>query len=196
MTFQKGHIGYKAMLGKKFSEEHKRKIGLSHIGKKLSKGVKEKISDTLKRIGHKPPSPKGRKYSTKIKKEMSLRFMGKKRAPFSKEWLENMSLAQIGQNHWNWKGGISFESYGLEFNKKLKEDIRKRDNFRCRECYRHQDELRTKNNKSYKLLIHHIDYNKQNNNSNNLISLCRNCHLKTNYNREDWKKYFQNVITK
>jgi ribosomal protein S13 len=26
-----------------------------------------------------------------------------------------------------------------------KEDIRKRDNYRCQECFRHQDELRTKN---------------------------------------------------
>ncbi|NQU99405.1 MAG: HNH endonuclease [Parcubacteria group bacterium] len=41
-----------------------------------------------------------------------------------------------------------------------------------------------------KLSIHHIDYNKQNNNPNNLISLCRKCHVKTNFNRNYWKYYF------
>ena len=42
-----------------------------------------------------------------------------------------------------------------------------------------------------KLSIHHIDYCKQNNNPNNLISLCRNCHLQTNYKRKDWINYFK-----
>jgi hypothetical protein len=100
----------------------------------------------------------------------------------------------IGDNCHLWKGGISFEPYGLEFNKNLKEQIRKRDNFRCQECFRHQDELRTKTNKLYKLMIHHIDFNKQNNNPNNLISLCRNCHSQSNFNREDWTSYYQNKI--
>lgn len=97
----------------------------------------------------------------------------------------------FGKNHPNWKNGVSFEPYGLEFNKKLKEQIRLRDNFRCQECFRHQDELGTKANKPYKLMVHHIDFNKNNNNPVNLISLCRNCHVQTNFNRESWIKYFQ-----
>ncbi len=84
----------------------------------------------------------------------------------------------------NWRGGASFEPYGLEFNDKLKERIRERDNYTCQECKMHQDEL------GYKLPIHHIDYDKQNNLMDNLIALCRSCHAQTNFGREDWTDYF------
>lgn len=96
-----------------------------------------------------------------------------------------------GEKSPTWLGGISFEPYGIEFNGELKEEIRKRDNYRCQECFRHQDELYTKKGRKYKLMIHHIDYNKRNNNSENLISLCRSCHMQTNFKREDWTGYFQ-----
>lgn len=99
-----------------------------------------------------------------------------------------------GKKHWNWQNGLSFEPYGLEFNNELKEKIRKRDGYRCQECFRHQDEL-FKNTKAglrrYKLFIHHIDYDKKNNNENNLISLCLPCHSQTSFSREDWTKYYQ-----
>jgi len=105
----------------------------------------------------------------------------------------------IGKLNPNWQGGKSFEPYSPEFNNNLKEQIRKRDGYRCQQCFRHQDEL-FKNTKAgikpYKLYIHHIDYNKENNNPNNLISLCLNCHLQTNYERKDWTKYYQNKINK
>ena len=85
------------------------------------------------------------------------------------------------------------------FNKQLKEQIRQRDNHRCQQCFRHQDEL-FKNTKAgirqYKLYIHHIDYNKQNNNPNNLISLCLNCHTQTNFKRDDWIEYFKERLIK
>ena len=96
-----------------------------------------------------------------------------------------------GENAPNWQGGKSFEIYPKEFNNQLKKQIRKRDNYRCQQCFRHQDKLYDKNSKKYKLIIHHIDYDKKNNNSNNLISLCRSCHLQTNYSREDWTSYFK-----
>jgi len=103
-----------------------------------------------------------------------------------------------GKNNPNWQGGISFEPYGKEFNKNLKKQIRKRDNYRCQECFRHQNELfrkvKGRKIKPYKLYIHHIDYNKQNNNPSNLISLCLNCHMQTNYDKQNWMKYFQNKI--
>lgn len=100
---------------------------------------------------------------------------------------------QTGNKCVNWKGGISFEPYGLKFNNELKDKIRKRDGYRCQECFRHQNELfkNTKNGyKSCKLYVHHIDYDKKNCNSRNLISLCLSCHMKTNWNRSNWTKYF------
>lgn len=97
-----------------------------------------------------------------------------------------------GKNNPNWHNGSSIVSYGKGFNNQLKEQIRKRDNYRCQQCFREQSELRDKNNKHYKLSIHHIDYNKKNNSSENLISLCKQCHAQTNFSREDWQDYFKN----
>lgn len=147
-------------LGKKLSEEHKRKIGLGNKGKVISKESREKISK----------SNRGRKLSEETRKKMSESSPRrlKERLP---------------------------KSYGYEFNNILKEQIRKRDNYRCQECFRHKDELFTKNKNGkivpQKVHIHHIDYNKENNHPNNLISLCKSCHAKTNLHRENWSKYFE-----
>jgi len=93
-----------------------------------------------------------------------------------------------GKNNSNWQGGIAFYPYDIAFNATLKRKIRERDNYTCQECHQTQEEL------GYKLHVHHIDYNKKNNNPNNLISLCRPCHSQTNFSREDWTKYFQNKL--
>ncbi len=115
-----------------------------------------------------------------------------------KKILSNKNFQKIffkkGKDNINWQDGKSTELYGIEFNDKLKEIIRKRDNYRCQQCFRHQDELFTKTRRKYKLNIHHIDYNKQNNNFDNIVSLCRNCHMQTNFKRNDWTEYFQNRI--
>ena len=100
----------------------------------------------------------------------------------------------MGKNNPAWNGGTSLEPYSLEFNHELREKIRKRDGYRCQECFRHQDELRTKTNRPYKLLVHHIDYDKWNNKRGNLISVCRSCHGQTNFKRKDWVKYYQDKI--
>jgi len=101
----------------------------------------------------------------------------------------NTSEAKKGKylfdKHPNWMGGKSFEPYGTKFNKELKEQIRQRDNYTCQECGKTQEELKEL------LSVHHIDYNKQHNLPLNLISLCRKCHLKTNYNRKHWTNYFK-----
>ena len=83
-----------------------------------------------------------------------------------------------GANHPNWNGGSSFEPYGTEFNKQIKNKTRKKYRYRCRLC-----ELK-ENGKNH--ITHHIDYDKRNNNENNLILLCNSCHSKTNFNREKW----------
>ena len=93
-----------------------------------------------------------------------------------------------------WDGFITLNEYPLDFDNELKEKIRKRDNYRCQECFRQQDELRTKTNRKYKLSIHHIDYNKNNNIEENLISLCSGCHTQTNYSRENWTGYYKQKV--
>ena len=46
------------------------------------------------------------------------------------------------------------------------------------------------------LAIHHIDYNKENNNIKNLIPLCFSCHSKTNFKRQECQEFFEGGIEK
>lgn len=89
-------------LGKKLSEEHKRKIGIKSIGRKFSPRSKESRQRTSNAL--KNPSEETRK-----------RFSESKR----------------GYKNPNWQGGISFEPYGVDFNDELKEQIRERDDYTC-----------------------------------------------------------------
>ena len=92
------------------------------------------------------------------------------------------------ENNPNWKGGISKEPYPFEFDNDLKEYIRARDNYKCQVCGCPELENRRKLN------IHHIDYDKENLDPDNLISLCDNCHSISNGNRKKWTEYFRNKI--
>lgn len=149
----------KSRLGTKLTEEHKQKIRESGCGK--YKRSFKNIQDFVKRF-------KGKHLSEKRKKEIGDSKRGEK---------SNF-----------WKGGVSFELYGIKFNGKLKEEVRKRDGYFCQQCKYRQKQL------GYKLYIHHIDYDKQNNNLDNLISLCRSCHAQTNFNRDDWTNYFRKEV--
>jgi hypothetical protein len=89
---------------------------------------------------------------------------------------------------WN-KGTENISSYPEEWRETFKEGIRQRDNYTCQKCGKLQSELTGFHKK---LVVHHIDYDKSNLNPENLITLCRNCHVKTNTNREYWTNYFNN----
>ena len=85
-----------------------------------------------------------------------------------------------------WMGGLSFEPYTPEFNKELKAQVRKRDDYICQLCGKYQTEP--------KLEIHHIDYDKKYTGYANLISLCKSCHAKTSHNREYWTNFFTDLL--
>ena len=91
-----------------------------------------------------------------------------------------------GSDHPNWQGGKSFESYGKEFDIKLRELIRERDGYCCRICGVKQEKR--------KHAIHHIDYIKKNNDPINLITLCQPCHMKTNFDRYKWLGFFKEEV--
>ena len=80
-------------------------------------------------------------------------------------------------------GGKSFEPYSLGWTNTLKKEIRQRDNYTCQLCGCRQEDTTH--------LVHHIDYNKKNCNPDNLITLCRSCHTKTNTNRDYWLQFFK-----
>ena len=115
---------------------------------------------------------------SKYNKEFKHLRKGKNNGRWKKGYLTE------GEKNGRWLGGISFEIYPKEFSFDLKKVIRKRDKYKCKLCYKTQKQNRRK------LDIHHIDYNKNNNNKYNLISLCRKCHAMTSFNRNKWRKFF------
>ena len=80
-----------------------------------------------------------------------------------------------------WKGGISFEPYTTDWTETLKQSIRERDRYTCQLCHNSGNS------------IHHIDYVKKNCNPTNLITLCKKCNSKVNFNRNKWIKYFKEM---
>jgi hypothetical protein len=222
-SYKIGHIPWSknkkftTMTRKKMSENH------SHYwkGKCKSEELKRKISETMKRLinegkkimpqskedyvpwnknkkcpqlsgknnpnygNHPVPWNKGK---TNIYSEETKQKISRKGKKHSVETKLKMSEQRKADKNANWRGGIGRLPYAYEFNTQLKEQIRQRDGYRCQQCFRHQNELKDK------LSVHHIDFNKKNNNPTNLISLCRNCHSQTNFSREDWSNYFNNLL--
>jgi len=191
----------KAKMGHKHSEETKKKIGYKSAHR--SKEVTAKISKTL--TGRTIP----KEVKEKISRNNSRYWLGKKRQDVSGENNYNWNGGKpkcscgktigygirfcrscyfknnVNENHWNWQGGITSLPYSFDWTKTLRQSIRERDGYVCAVCGVEQD--------NRALCVHHIDYNKNNCNPDNLISLCLNCHIKTNYNRDYWVNYFKQI---
>lgn len=167
---------YEDFFGKEKAKEIKRK--LSEQTSSRSQEIFDKISKALK----------GRVFSEEHKKKLSKNHRLKRGYPNP---MTGNGWRVKGEKSGNWQGGISDNPYPIDWTENLKESIRMRDNFICQLCGIHQNELEGWNKK---LDIHHIDYNKDNLNSDNLLTLCRNCHVKTNYNRKEWTKYFKEEL--
>lgn len=67
---------------------------------------------------------------------------------------------------------------------KIREAILERDKYSCQICENNTDQV-----------VHHIDYDKHNNLSENLITLCIRCHARTNGSREAWISFFKEGYT-
>lgn len=167
--------------GIKFSKEHLINLSLSHKGKKLTEAQKKKIGDATRGKKRKP-------FSEEWKRNISKGGMREKNSNWgkhhSKERKLKMSLSKRGEKNYNWQGGKSFEPYAVDWTRSLKISIRERDKYTCQVCGEKQGDIAHH--------VHHIDYDKKNCNQTNLITLCIKCHMKTNFNRELWKKYFNN----
>jgi len=95
---------------------------------------------------------------------------------------------QSGANSHFWKDGSALSPYGKGWNETLKTRIRIRDAYKCQICGVPQEECFNA------LSVHHIDYDKNNNDMVNLITLCKSCHTKTNLNREHWSNHFTRKV--
>lgn len=162
----------KSNLGQKRSLETRRNISLGMLHSwidgngKIHRGRNIKISEARKK-----------EWSSGKRKG------GWKLSEITKERIREGQKRLIREGKHNlWRGGISFEPYSVDWTETLRRSIRERDNYICQKC------------SQYGNTTHHIDYNKQNCNPNNLINLCRNCNLEVNHNRNYWTDYFQQKI--
>jgi len=174
MVNEKKKTKHGPMYGKHHTKEARKKMSITRTGqpKFFSKEHNKKISIALTgKIKTKEQIEKQRKSLTGYK--------------HTEEAKRNMSLAQRGEKGSNWQGGISKQSYPVDWTNTLRRSIRERDHYTCQLCGELQGDRAH--------AVHHIDYNKKNCNPINLITLCIRCHLKTNYNRELWKKYFEKL---
>ena len=78
--------------------------------------------------------------------------------------------------------------YPVVWSPKLRRRIRERDGYKCQVC------MKTQNEEERDLQVHHIDYDKENCEKTNLISLCMACHIKTNINRKQWQLFFESLV--
>jgi len=153
----------KGVRGEEFLKHYKnRRLG-PPPGFKHTPEEKQKISENLRKtISQMSLEEKIKKYS--------IPHIGEKNC--------NWKRGKKGKDNPNWRGGISNEPYGFDFNEETKEFIRYRDDGTCRVCGEDAK------------CVHHIDYNKNNNNSSNLVILCNSCNSRVNFHRDYWKKIF------
>jgi hypothetical protein len=81
-----------------------------------------------------------------------------------------------------WKGGRKIYRYPREWTA-LRSRIRQRDGGKCVAC----------GGVSKRMPVHHIDYDKENLDESNLVTLCNPCHGKTNFNRLKWILFFKTL---
>jgi len=201
----------KALKGRKkppFSEKHKQNISIGqrgripwNKGKKLpyiphpkmkgfipwNKGKHVYLNDALttwRKNGGVPWNKGGPGYKKTEEDKLKIKKIAKEKG-YGK-WMKD----RRGEMANSWQGGISFEPYPTTWSDDIRESIRKRDRHICQLCGKHQLESKKK------LSCHHIDYNKNNLNPENLISLCTSCHTKTNTKRNYWTNYFKKTWRK
>ena len=152
----------------------------NNIGKKRPiHSINLKKAHKRKSFGYKKDEQHGNLNPAKrpeIRKKISNKAKGKNNYFYNKHFTRELNG--------NWQGGKKFEKYGFNWTEILRMSIRERDSFICQVCGKFGN------------TVHHIDYNKKNNNVNNLINLCRKCHSKTGKkkDRENWTIHFNKLM--
>jgi hypothetical protein len=166
------------------------KISKTSTGHHMSEEAKQKSRETKKKNGYKPSEEQRQQISKTLQEYYKTHPNPFKDKHHSLESIEKNRKSHLGiwrgELASNWQGGISSFPYGIEWTPWLAEEIRIRDNHICQN---------PRCTNPHKILdVHHIDYNKENNNPTNLITLCKRCHGKTQRKRWYWKLYYQIII--
>ena len=162
-----------AMRGRQFSAEHRAKIGAANRRRVVGRETRAKMS----------ASGKTKVFSAEHRANICI---GLNRP----ETRARRSALMCGEKGPAWRGGISREPYAWAFDDELKEEVRRRDGYKCQLCGCPQAECKRL------LHVHHIEYDKKNSDPVNLVSLCPSCHGRTNTNREYWTKLLQAKMLK
>jgi hypothetical protein len=104
------------------------------------------------------------------------------------------SKKMSGSGSPSWIDGRSYDKYPKCFSPELREKIKKRDHYECqgKDCSMTQEEHYMMYGRDIE--VHHIDYNRKNCKEINLITLCRQCNLRANINRDYWQTYYTELI--
>lgn len=205
------------MYGRERSQEFKNTLSIKQSGERnpqygktgekspnwnrdLTGEHKEKVMEHLENIwssGPDNPNWKGKidLECEQCSAEFSVMKHREERARFCSQKCRDLWVSENlnGPDAHAWKGGVSREPYPFEFSPELKQEIRSDNDFQCVLCGMNQEENKEKYGK--KLIVHHINYDKQDCRHENLTSLCSRCHGFTNHNkRRLWIQYF-NLIS-
>jgi hypothetical protein len=104
----------------------------------------------------------------------------------TQEELDKIGAAVSGSKNGRWNGGTANLPYTYEFIKYIRKQIREEYKNRCALCSR---ECQGKHGWH----VHHIDYNRDNNEKENLILLCSRCHGRTHVNRKEWRAILERI---
>lgn len=107
--------------------------------------------------------------------------------------LREFHRQQTAEKNPNWRGGKTRNKYPYVFHR-LRSTIIVRDAGKCQGCDMTDEEHKTTFLKGTGLTVHHIDYNKDNNDPSNLITLCVWCNSKANSRRKEWQIFYQSKL--
>lgn len=166
--------------GKTHKPEIVEKIRLSKLGKTYEEIMGPESAAVQRFLLSETMSGEGNPFWGRKHKPESLELISKNHACMSgsNNPMHGRGDLIAGDRNGSWKGGISKDPYENTFTESLKTTIRKRDKFTCAVCRKKGCD------------VHHIDYNKTNSDVSNLITLCRSCHMKTNFDRDKWMRFF------
>ena len=206
--------------GKCLTEEHKKKISEANMGHKgWSKGLTKKTNESVRKISE---SRKGKHCSNETKLKMSKAQKGHKHSEETKrkigeansislkgnhrseETKRKISRAKKGEKSHLWRGGITplnlLIRSGFKY-RQWRSDIFTRDNFTCQECGEAGVILNAHHIKSFTSILQKYEITTLEEalnceelwNINNGITLCKECHKKTD-NFKTKAKNFKNKI--
>ena len=102
------------------------------------------------------------------------------------------SIFKIAENANSWKGGLNYLAHKVLTNSRylrIRKQILERDNNKCVVCQ-----------SNIKLEVHHIIEKKKNIflafDQNNLITLCKKCHISIRGKEENYIGYFDDIVAK